>query len=216
MTGTVLSALLSHWRRNPLQLFTLLSGLALGTALWSGVQAINAEARASYSAAAATVGPAEYNLITARKGSKITQQIYITLRRAGWNVSPVVEGDLGTVRVVGIDPLTSPKGIGPISLGGDAEAANSNGADLTALIRLHDYAIYLHRQAIAQFAAGDVTQAIETNETSIAIHLQQPKFHAFAGQLWAVQGDFKVTADRGRPRSSSIQKIRSWPIVFQS
>ena len=68
------------------------------------------------------------------------------------------------------------------------------GADLTALIRLHDYAIYLHRQAIAQFAAGDVTQAIETNETAIAIHLQQPKFHAFAGQLWAVQGDFKAAA----------------------
>ena len=90
------------------------------------------------------------------------------------------------------------------------------GADLPALIRLHDHAIYLHRQAIAQFATGDVTQAIETNETSIAIHLQQPKFYAFAGQLWAVQGDFKVTADRGRPRSSSIQKIRSWPIVFQS
>ena len=68
------------------------------------------------------------------------------------------------------------------------------GADFTALIRLHDHAIYLHRQAIAQFAAGDVTQAIETNETAIAIHLQQPKFHAFAGQLWAVQGDFKAAA----------------------
>ena len=62
------------------------------------------------------------------------------------------------------------------------------------LIRLHDHAIYLHRQAIAQFAAGDVTQAIETNETAIAIHLQQPKFHTFAGQLWAVQGDFKAAA----------------------
>ena len=42
-----LSALLSHWRRRPFQLLTLVLGLALATALWSGVQAINAEARAS-------------------------------------------------------------------------------------------------------------------------------------------------------------------------
>ena len=48
MTGPVLWALIGHWRRNPLQLFTVLAGLALATALWSGVQAINAEARASY------------------------------------------------------------------------------------------------------------------------------------------------------------------------
>ena len=56
MNRAILSALLGHWRRNPLQLFTLLAGLALGTALWSGVQAINAEARASYGSAAATLG----------------------------------------------------------------------------------------------------------------------------------------------------------------
>lgn len=47
MTGAVLEALASHWRRNRLQLLTLVLGLALATALWSGVQAINAEARAS-------------------------------------------------------------------------------------------------------------------------------------------------------------------------
>ena len=55
MTGAVLSALVSHWRCNRLQLLTLVLGLALATALWSGVQAINAEARASYDAAAATL-----------------------------------------------------------------------------------------------------------------------------------------------------------------
>ena len=49
-----LSALLSHWHRNPLQLFAYLSGVALATALWSGVQAINLEAKASYKAAAQT------------------------------------------------------------------------------------------------------------------------------------------------------------------
>ncbi len=116
MTRTILSALFSHWRRNPLHLFTLLAGLALGTALWSGVQAINAEARASYDAAAATLGEGTYAQIVAQDGAAIPQQTYIALRRAGWTVSPVIEGDLGRVRIVGIDPLTAPRGIGPVSV----------------------------------------------------------------------------------------------------
>ena len=76
------------------------------------------------------------------------------------------------------------------------------GADLIALIRLYDQAIHLHRQAIAQFTAGDVTQAIQTNEAAIAIHSQQPKFHAFAGQLWALQGNFTAA-------------VRSWQTAQQ-
>ena len=56
MNGAIISALAAHWRRNRLQLITLLAGLALGTGLWTGVQAINGEARASYDAAAATLG----------------------------------------------------------------------------------------------------------------------------------------------------------------
>ena len=119
MTLTILSALIGHWRRNPLQLITLLAGLALGTALWSGVQAINAEARASYDAAAATLGSAAQ--ITAKDGP-IPQQIYIALRRAGWAVSPVIEGKLGGVRLIGIDPLTAPSGVGPVTQGGDLAA----------------------------------------------------------------------------------------------
>ncbi len=121
MTRTIFSALFSHWRRNPLHLITLLAGLALGTALWSGVQAINAEARASYDAAAATLGEGTYAQIVAQDGAAIPQQTYVGLRRAGWLVSPVVEGDLGRVRIVGIDPLTAPRGIGPVSVGGGAD-----------------------------------------------------------------------------------------------
>jgi putative ABC transport system permease protein len=116
MTGVVLSALFGHWRRNPLQLFTLLAGLALGTALWSGVQAINAEARASYDAAAATLGEGSYGQIVAKDGGEIAQSTYVALRRGGWLVSPVVEGRLGPVRVIGIEPLTAPRGIGPVSM----------------------------------------------------------------------------------------------------
>ena len=36
-----LATLLSHWRRHPMQLATLLIGLISATALWSGVQALN-------------------------------------------------------------------------------------------------------------------------------------------------------------------------------
>jgi putative ABC transport system permease protein len=110
---------LAHWRHNLLQLFTLLAGLALGTALWSGVQAINAEARASYDAAAATLDEGRLAQITGREGAVISQATYVALRRAGWAVSPVIEGDLGGVRLVGIEPLTAPRGVGPVSAVGD-------------------------------------------------------------------------------------------------
>ena len=119
MTRTALSALLSHWWRNPLQLFTLLAGLALATALWSGVQAVNAEARASYDAAAATLGEGQFDQLQSSTGQPISQDTYIALRRAGWLVSPVIEGRINGQRIVGLDPLTAPGGLGPIQIDGD-------------------------------------------------------------------------------------------------
>ncbi|SEW45455.1 putative ABC transport system permease protein [Cognatiyoonia koreensis] len=122
MTRTALSALLSHWWRNPLQLFTLLTGLALATALWSGVQAVNAEARASYDAAAATLGEGQFDQLQSSTDRPIAQDTYIALRRAGWLVSPVIEGRLAGQRVVGLDPLTAPGGLGPVQVDGDVGA----------------------------------------------------------------------------------------------
>jgi putative ABC transport system permease protein len=122
VTAAALSALWSHWRRTPLQLFTLLAGLALATALWSGVQAVNAEARASYDAAAATLGEGQYDQLLPAAGSDIAQETFIALRRGGWLVGPVVEGQVGApgaqVRLVGIDPLTAPGGLGPVGASG--------------------------------------------------------------------------------------------------
>lgn len=104
-------ALLGHWRRHPLQLATLLAGLALATGLWSAVQAINAEARASYAAAADQLGRGRSDTLHAAAGP-IPLARYVTLRRAGWQVSPVLEGRtrLGgaAVTVLGIDILTHP------------------------------------------------------------------------------------------------------------
>ena len=115
MTRAGLLALLSHWARNPMQLFTLIVGLSLATALWSGVQAVNAEARASYDAAAETLGEGQFPQLTSPSGS-IPQQTYIDLRRAGWQVSPVVEGRLEGIRLIGLDALTAPGGLGPVGL----------------------------------------------------------------------------------------------------
>ncbi|MEY8120469.1 FtsX-like permease family protein [Falsihalocynthiibacter sp. BN13B15] len=112
MIRTCLAALLSHWRRNPIQLFAYITGLALATALWSGVQAINSEARASYDAAASTLEDGLFDLLLPRQDEAIPQAVFVSLRRSGWLVSPVIEGRLDDVRILGIDPVTSPLSFG--------------------------------------------------------------------------------------------------------
>lgn len=111
MRRAALSALWSWWRRHPLQLATLLTGLALATGLWSAVQAINAEARASYAQAARQLGAGSAQVLRPRSGL-IALNTYVALRRAGWQVTPVLEGRarLGGARVsvLGIDPLNHP------------------------------------------------------------------------------------------------------------
>ncbi len=105
-------ALLAHWRRHPGQLATLVLGLALATALWTGVQAINAEARASYDRAASALEQSDLPLIVPHAGGSLALADYVALRRAGWQVAPVIEGRLplaeGSARLIGLDPLTAP------------------------------------------------------------------------------------------------------------
>lgn len=123
MNATALAALWSHWRRTPLQLFTLLAGLALATALWSGVQAVNTEARASYDAAAATLGEGRFDQLRPARGDTLPEEMFVTLRRAGWLVGPVIDGRIGEpgarVRLIGMDPLTAPGGLAPVGDGED-------------------------------------------------------------------------------------------------
>lgn len=112
MNPAAFKALLSHWRHRPLQFLTLVMGVALATALWSAVQAINAEARASYDKAASMLSQNQLDQLVAKEGGTIPLDIYAKLRRAGFDVSPVIEGQyrFGTtrIRLVGIDPLTMP------------------------------------------------------------------------------------------------------------
>ncbi|WP_133707821.1 ABC transporter permease [Rhizobium sp. BK313] len=120
MISSGLGALLSHWRRHPLQLAMLLLGLSLATALWSGVQAINAEARASYDRAAAMLGQDRFDQLVPTSGEEVSQETFARLSRAGWKVSPIVEGEwrVGTSRIhlIGVDPVTLPSGASAAAL----------------------------------------------------------------------------------------------------
>ncbi|MDF1871927.1 FtsX-like permease family protein [Vannielia sp.] len=114
MTRAALSALLSHWRRHPGQLATLLLGIALATALFSAVQAINGEARASYAKAEARLSPDTPRRLDSPAG-RVPPETFLALRRAGWLVSPVYEARLsrGGALVEGYDFLTLPPGALP-------------------------------------------------------------------------------------------------------
>ncbi|MCE8040063.1 ABC transporter permease [Halomonas sp. MCCC 1A11062] len=109
---TALATLLSHYKRHPGQLAMLLLGLWVASALWSGVQAINASARDSYARAEAlfTTG---LDRLERRDDEPLTRDDYLRLRRAGLPVSPLLEGTLeapdGTrLTVIGIEPFTLP------------------------------------------------------------------------------------------------------------
>jgi putative ABC transport system permease protein len=110
-----LAVLLSHWRRHPLQLATLLVGLIAATALWSGVQALNQQARESYDRVAAIFGGARTAMLVGN-GVTFSQELFAKLRRAGWPVSPVLEGRVQiaghSYRLLGIEPVTLPAEVG--------------------------------------------------------------------------------------------------------
>ncbi|MEE4685732.1 FtsX-like permease family protein [Pseudomonas alliivorans] len=113
-----LRALLSHWRRHPVQFFSVLTGLWLATALLTGVQALNSQARESYQRASQLIGGQPQTLIEAADGKLFSQDLFIQLRRAGWPVSPVVQGRIALegledrkLQLMGIEPVTLPTGI---------------------------------------------------------------------------------------------------------
>lgn len=99
-----------------MQLATLLIGLISATALWSGVQALNQQARTSYDRAAATFGGTRTAMLVGRDTPTFPQQLFVDLRRAGWPVSPALEGRIQiggrSFRLLGIEPVTLPREVG--------------------------------------------------------------------------------------------------------
>ena len=74
-----LVVLLSHWRRHPMQLATLLIGLISATTLWSGVQALNLQARISYDRAAATFGGTRTAMLVGQDSPTFPQKLFVDL-----------------------------------------------------------------------------------------------------------------------------------------
>nr|WP_314872300.1 FtsX-like permease family protein [uncultured Pseudomonas sp.] len=110
-----LQALLSHWRRHRLQCFSIFTGLWLATALWTGVQALNSQARSDYARASGVLSGASQTQLVPRQGEHLTQALYVQLRTRGVQVTPVLEGRLQlvgiatqAVRLIGIEPLSLP------------------------------------------------------------------------------------------------------------
>lgn len=116
MTRSTFMALLSHWRRQPVQLATLVLGLALATGLWSAVQAINTQARENYAEAAERLGVNQFATLSSPSGP-VGIDTYVRIRRAGWQVSPILEGRIAlagrSFTLLGVDFLTYPKEIAP-------------------------------------------------------------------------------------------------------
>ncbi len=105
-----LKTLFSHWHKHKIQLFTLCIGLASATALWTAVQALNTHARASYDRSAATVGSFNRAAFVSIDGQPFGAAAFAAIRRAGLEVTPIVEGRFGpsgqSVQLTGIDPLS--------------------------------------------------------------------------------------------------------------
>ena len=112
-----LRALLSHWRQHPVQFFSVLTGLWLATSLLTGVQALNSQARESYARASQLIGGEPQASLSAPNGATFSQQVFVDLRRAGWPVSPVLQGRVvlkghedQRLQLMGIEPISLPGG----------------------------------------------------------------------------------------------------------
>ncbi len=112
-----LRALLSHWRRHPVQFFSVLTGLWLATGLLTGVQALNSQARQNYAQASQLIGGEPQSSLSTANGAAFSQTLFISLRREGWPVSPLVQGRIilqgleeRRVQLMGIEPVSLPSG----------------------------------------------------------------------------------------------------------
>ncbi|MEA5552113.1 tetratricopeptide repeat protein [Anabaena cylindrica UHCC 0172] len=64
-------------------------------------------------------------------------------------------------------------------------------ADLSDLISLHDQAIWYHRQALYLLPKGFYPEAATRNNQALALYYSNADFHALAGKLSALQGEWQ-------------------------
>lgn len=99
-------ALFSHYRRHPLQLLALAVMIVLATMLWTGVNHLTSQARASLNQSEQAV--AERQQVVREDGQMLAVDDFVALRLAGVCVMPWLEVTPETGnRLVGIDPLAA-------------------------------------------------------------------------------------------------------------
>ena len=64
-------------------------------------------------------------------------------------------------------------------------------ADLFDLITLQDQAIWYHRQALNLFSKERYPEAAMHNNQALGLYYSHADFHALAGKIWALQGEWK-------------------------
>ncbi len=69
------------------------------------------------------------------------------------------------------------------------------GADLTALIQIHDRALWHYRQAIAHLKAAAYLDAQTHIQQALALNSRDATFYALAGQIWAIQGNWQAAIE---------------------
>ena len=152
--------LLSHWRHHRIQLITLLVGVSLATAMWSGVQAINSEARISYDKARRIINPPQFARVAFADKRPMELALFGQMRTAGIKVSPVLRGEfrLGRKRVtvIGIEPLSSPQWAGL-----QQEFAVSSSAEFDIDAFLSGQVALAHGQTLSEIPALSDLVAIE-------------------------------------------------------
>ncbi|MDX1554948.1 MAG: hypothetical protein R3212_02885, partial [Xanthomonadales bacterium] len=108
----VLTAMLRHYRRHPLQAVFLVTGITVANVLLVGTLLINAQARSSYDEGEQVLRAGPVGFIRPADGSRtLDEREYIRLRRAGHvGLLPVLTRTLRTedralVELLGLDPL---------------------------------------------------------------------------------------------------------------
>jgi len=88
-----------------------------------------------------------------------------------------------------ISPLSSPST--SLSTTSSSPTCRRCKADLSDLFRLHDQAIWYHRQALHLLSQKRYPEAAAYNNQAIALYYSNADFHALAGKLSALQGEWR-------------------------
>jgi putative ABC transport system permease protein len=98
-------AMISHYRRHPLQLIALALMIVVATMLWTGVSVLTGQARDSLAVSEEAV--AARKAVVRNDGQPVSVTDFVALRRAGICVAPWLETARGDAaqKVIGIDPL---------------------------------------------------------------------------------------------------------------